>query len=1363
MKGFLRNSWNFQIFEAPCFLMGRFVCFMQLTVILLLGSFLSLQANPTGIRINEFLANTSTTSLADEDGETQDWIEIYNPESSPINLSGYYLTDDSQLLDKWAFPNLTIPSSGYLRVFASGKNRTNPSANLHTNFKLSSGGEFLALTRNNGASSQVILHQFDPEYPAQDEGISYGYSTDLSKLGFFDTPTPGSANGIPDNGRVSDTTFSVDRGFFTSPFSLAITSLTPGATIRYTTDGSAPTLSNGSTYTSPLIINKTTVIRAAAFKTGFEPTNVDTQTYIFADDVWNQFQNGQTPAGWPSGPINNQVYDYAMDSRITNTVGSSGMIDALTKIPSLSIAISQNDFTSSTTGIYSNPGGRGLSWERPASIELVNPDSTNPDFQSECGIRIRGGFSRKPDNPKHSFRLYFRSSYGDGKLNFPLFEGEGTDEFDNVDLRTAQNYSWNGDNDLNGEYNTFLRDVLSRDLQNSVNQPYTRSRYYHLYINGIYWGLYMTQERSDADFGGSYFKGGADEFDALKSSGKATGFLTEATDGSAAQGTQSNPGSDWGRLWFMLKDQTAFSSQTDRTNNYLKMQGLNPDGTRNPSFPVLLDVDNLILYMMVIGYTGNYDAPHSTFNGNNNWFAIRNFVQDDRGFAFFVHDAENTLGANLRGSISDLGKWVTDNDRINTTNGSQHQNGYNRYSPFNVHKELATTTPEYRQRFADLAHQYLTENGALTKEAVHLALDRRQSVVEQVINAEAARWGDVSRPSDPFDKADWENAARVLRDTIDTRTSEFLGHLIQGGLYSSLDAPVFSTRRRSMSPGETIYQWTSSNDARRIFYTTDGSDPRGSNNNPTSNASTASNANPSYSNILSSLTTWRFYDGTSQSFSTSESNATSPSFGPSDWKHPSYSPVSWKTGRSPFGYGSVSGLSFNTAVANNGQNTTYFRGTFNITNPDAIHGLRATFVGDDSFIAYLNGHEILRHNFTSRDLITQSTPGKNIGLEGQVLREIIDHSKLRSGTNVIAIELHNANDNDLGLRFELQRINAQSSTGVTINANPVTIKSRSFNGFTQQWSALSTATFTPGELPSSQQIVISELNYQPAAVTPTEASAGITNSDDFEFIELTNISANAVDLSGAYFEKVLVGNDIESIDYTFPPGSLILPQSSLIVVSSLEAFPIRYPSVHPDLIAGEYSGQLGNGGERIVLKAPDGTIIADFTYDDDAPWPTQANGQGATLTLSSLTSGINYSDPNSWTPSTAAGGSPGTASSGGFVGDPLLDLDGDGLTALYEYFAGSSDNVASSEETPKFITVSAGGQEYPALSFIRDPSANNVSFVVESSRTLIAPWSTSSVLHSSTNLPDGRIRLVYRTSQTLSNQSELFFRIRVSN
>ncbi len=143
--------------------------------------------------ISEFLAANDSV-LTDEDGAFSDWIEIHNPEVVSISLAGYHLTDDPEDLGKWTFPAVTLDPGAYLVVFASGKNRTDPAGELHTDFRLSAEGEYLALVAPDGATA---VSAFAPAYPPQFENESFGLGAGASPPGwsFFSTPTPGTTNG----------------------------------------------------------------------------------------------------------------------------------------------------------------------------------------------------------------------------------------------------------------------------------------------------------------------------------------------------------------------------------------------------------------------------------------------------------------------------------------------------------------------------------------------------------------------------------------------------------------------------------------------------------------------------------------------------------------------------------------------------------------------------------------------------------------------------------------------------------------------------------------------------------------------------------------------------------------------------------------------------------------------------------------------------------------------------------------------------------------------------------------------------------------------------------------------------------------
>jgi hypothetical protein len=786
--------------------------------------------------INEFMADNDATLAAEVKNEATGkvetvypaWIELYNQSGYDVDISGWYLTDNEDDLTKWPFPEGTVlESDRYLVVFASSKKEADYPDNypyvdvngyLHTNFNLRNDGEYLALVQpipTTGDPDRVrIVHEyytyrFDDNpirfgYPPQDGDISYGMFYNQQR--YFAIPTPGKENNGSFLGYVADTKFSHDRGFYDGRIDVAITSKTDGATIRYTLDGSEPTEDDkGITYKEPIIIDKTTTLRAMAYKPGWVNGNVDTHTYIFAADVITQSPKGDKPAaGWPEpgSGINNQDIDYGMDPDIVGDPEYAGIVDdALLSLPAISIVTDLGNLFDKSKGIYVNARRHGMEWERPASIELLNPDGSK-GLHINAGIRIRGGYSRSAGNPKHAFRLFFRGSYGSPRLDFPLFGDEGVETFDKVDLRTAQNYSWSFGGDSR---NTMCREIFSRDMQRDMNQPYTRSRYYHLYLNGQYWGLFQTQERAEARFASSYFGGDVEDYDVVKITGgndsTAPWYEVEATDGNADA---------FERLW------EACNKGFAKDAAYYAVQGLNPDKTPNPGYERLVDVDNLIDYMISTFYVGDADSPISSFLGNdkpNNVYAIFNRQNPD-GFKYFRHDAEHSLGVAER-----------TNDRT-----GPYPAGYEfRYfNPQWLHQKLAANA-EYRTRFGDRVHRYFFNNGLLTPEQATASFLERADQIDSAIVAESARWGDSKREP-PFTKEDWSNEINRVVEYFRTRTGIVLGQLQVRSKkwYPPVTAPTFFINDSYSHGGhvgdEDLISMTVPEG--RIFYTLDGSDPR---------------------------------------------------------------------------------------------------------------------------------------------------------------------------------------------------------------------------------------------------------------------------------------------------------------------------------------------------------------------------------------------------------------------------------------------------------------------------------------------------------------------------------------------------------
>ena len=621
--------------------------------------------------------------------------------------------------------------------------------------------------------------------------------------------------------------FSVPHGFYETSFSVTVGPDESGSIVKYTLDGSDPQTSGtailkdspasilidpesseGGRAKSPGVVLRVCII--------FSPDSISrtyTQTYLFINKISSLSPDGVKPGpGWPAPTKsgNPQAIDYGMDPEVVNDPRYKDLIDdAMFAVPSISISTDLKNLFDPNYGIYMNALSSGYDWERPASVELLNPDGSE-GFQINAGIRIRGGWSAHGDDPKHAFRLFFRKEYGEGKLHYQLFDKEGVDEFDKVDLRTSQNYSWSYPGHQ-GQYNIMNRDVFSRDLQGKLGEPYTRSRYYHLFIDGVYWGLFQSQERAEADYAASYFGGNVFDYDVIKPNGDT--HAVEATDGNLTA---------YKEIWNLCS--AGFGNNT----NYFRLQGLNPDETRNPDFKDLVDIDNLIDYMLIIFYAGNFDSPTSKFGSDqspNNFFCIYNRVKDD-GFKFFIHDAEHTLRTTA-GEGPGIGLYE---NRVTLPN--MRVSSFSGFHPQWLHFKL-TQNAEYRIRFADHVYKHMFNNGWMTpQKAAELFLSRANEIDTAII-AESARWGDTYL--NPIGtKALWQSAINdIVNNYFPKRTSIVLDQLKDAGLYPEIDPPIFKSNdieilsnTLGIQPGFILKIQKTGNENGNIKYTLDGSDPR---------------------------------------------------------------------------------------------------------------------------------------------------------------------------------------------------------------------------------------------------------------------------------------------------------------------------------------------------------------------------------------------------------------------------------------------------------------------------------------------------------------------------------------------------------
>ncbi len=482
---------------------------------------------------------------------------------------------------------------------------------------------------------------------------------------YFATPTPGAANSADTFAAVANLNFTPGRGWFTNFVVVNISSATPGASIRYTLDGSPPGPTNGTLYTGGIVLTNTTTLRAVGFRAGFQPTAPETHTYIFLDHVIRQ-----TGAGFPTN-WGGVAAEYAMSQAIVNDPQWAPTIRAdLLAVPTLSVTMRVEDLFG-PAGIYSNPDGYGVAWERPCSLEYIRPDGER-GFHVNCGIRFQGGVSRTAMR-KNGLRLLFKSIYGPGKLKYDLYPDSPVKEFDTLVLKGSFNDHWG----WVGAPAQLQRDQWCRDAQNDMGGYGPHGTYVHLYLNGLYWGLYNLGEKGDASFAAHFLGGEKEEYDAFNSD--------ENIDGNATA---------WNAM-FALAD-AGIHSDLAYTN-----------------LSQYLNIPNFIDYLLMNFYAANTDWPH------HNWNAARRRVPG-AGFHFFSWDAEWTFY---------IGSDPT-TDRTGVSDGSPGR----LYAALRWHAE-------FRRLFGDHAQRHLFHGGALTPASAEARWMRRADEINRAIVPETARWG----------------------------------------------------------------------------------------------------------------------------------------------------------------------------------------------------------------------------------------------------------------------------------------------------------------------------------------------------------------------------------------------------------------------------------------------------------------------------------------------------------------------------------------------------------------------------------------------------------------------------------------------
>jgi len=610
---------------------------------------------------------------------------------------------------------------------------------------------------------------------------------------YFHPATPGADNGTGYLGLVSEPAFTVPRGFYDRPFSLALTTTTAGASIYYTTNGAVPTPVSATPYTAPLIITGTTLLRAAAFLTNYVPSLTVTHSYLFLAQVLRQPTN---PPGYPTTWQASYPADYGMDPAIAFSTNYGRTItNDLRTVPTLSLVTDFNSLWNSSTGICVDATQSGDAWERPTSLERFEGDNTS-DFQVNCGVQMQGNAGR--DNarcPKHSFRFVFKADYGPGNLSFPLFPASPVSVFNTFILRAAWTDCWaTRYSDTTAVPNTsliglryrpeealLLRDAWVKDSQRAMGGWLAAySDYVQLYVNGLFWGLYNASEHMDADFLAAHQGGRAADWDLLI--GDDTTSLAAVVSGSLA---------DWTSV----------------------MATVNAGITNEAAYQAvgqLVDMDNLIDYMLIHIFAEVEDWPQ------HNWYAAHRHATNGlpaTKWIFLTWDQDIALDQSVR------------RNRIDVNNDD---------TPARIYSQLRAW-PEFRREFGDRIQKHFFNGGALTPANNTARMMARAARIDRAIVGESARWGDARRypiGANPgtgvtFTRDEWwaPELQRLYTNFFVTLTDTNLARFRAGNLYPSLGPPAFNSSGGAVPAGFQLVI-THTNASGISYFTLDGSDPR---------------------------------------------------------------------------------------------------------------------------------------------------------------------------------------------------------------------------------------------------------------------------------------------------------------------------------------------------------------------------------------------------------------------------------------------------------------------------------------------------------------------------------------------------------
>jgi hypothetical protein len=1090
---------------------------------------------------------------------------------------------------------------------------------LHANFTLDRAGDYLALV---GPDGTTIVSEITPRYPEQFEHISYGRSNAPGlTFGYFETPTPGTPNGPVSTSPPADVVFSETGRMFTSSFRVALSCATPGAVIRFTIDQSVPTRASRQ-YGSPIGIGASRQLRARAFLPGALDGPVTTHSYL---------------------KMAGEVASFSSDLPVIvlSTFGTGSP-------PSTNSTLRKAAY---------------LFFFEPDPVTGLTTLTQSPALTTRSGVRRRG--SSSGGWPKYSLSVEtWRDGDDEDRSIKPLGMAKEADWILNA------RYEW----DL-----ALIRNPFVYKLSRQIGRYAPRTRFVEVFSDTSdtvlsdldYFGVYTLTERIEMD---------ADRVD-IERLMPWENSEPEITGGYIFKNDRPDPGeptmnvAGMGQLTNVDPDGLELSSQ-QRSWLSSHLNALNSALLRRPSgvnpatglhFSDYIDVDSFIDHHLLNIMVMNID-----------WGRHSAFFHKDRGGKLFsgpVWDYDRSIGCeDVRGN--DPFVWDGGVNSVGTV--SSHTWFDSRFPWYGYllgpteHPQDAYY-PDIRQRHTDRWFELRKREFSISN--LHAIIDSMADEIRQAQVRNFERWTQHPPNGGAFAGPEvngWEAEISHMKGWLDARVTWLdEQHPI---------VPAFNTTGGATEAGFSL---SMGSPEARVYYTTDGTDPR----------EAGGARSPNALSFPGRLLTSTLVDETSPCRYHVPSDETLGLAWTAD--SDSFDDSAWQEGVGGVGFESSGGISelIDTDISSEmlGVNAScYLRYPFEIQDAEHIASIILSLKCDDGFVVYLNGVEAgsllrpsnLAWNSTTAD--NQVRPGRDATVLSTpiVLNLTAFRDQLRNGSNLLA--LHGLNATTAGTDFlvqpELSVTRISTSSPLTINTTQ-TVTARSFNGST--WSAPDSVTLVVADdIATSANLVVSEIMYHPSDPDEDEIAAGYEDDNVFEFLELLNIGEGAVSLAGLQFSKGL------AFDFSQSSVARLQPGERVLLVRKRDAFEHRYGPELSARIIGEFANGTGldNSGERLALIAVDGSIVRDFEYNDRAPWPLPPDGGGHSLVLSNPSFNPDHGVPANWQSSAAPGGTPAGMDTLNFVtwaaqfGDPAFDSDRDqdAHVALLEFAEGGDPTIAES-------------------------------------------------------------------------------------